>query len=158
MRDEHMLMYVLVFVLGFMVSRMMGDQLIEGDEKDHPKSMTSKADRNKGSSGTDVSKCTKKCSDYKDPDYPDKLCEKITRSQRLYDEDKKENCCDPPNCNPSYGGIDLDGSGPAWTYVHKCCKIKFIPDGYTCDPKNVGKCKHVQDAHRRGGPRSDEFF
>ena len=31
MKDEHMLMYALVFVLGlFMVSRMMGGRLIEG--------------------------------------------------------------------------------------------------------------------------------
>ena len=30
MRDEHMLMYVLVFVLGFMVARMMGGRLVEG--------------------------------------------------------------------------------------------------------------------------------
>jgi hypothetical protein len=32
MKDEHMLMYALVFVLGFMVSRMMGGRLIEGEE------------------------------------------------------------------------------------------------------------------------------
>ena len=31
MKDEHMLMYVLVFVLGFMVARMLGGHLIEGD-------------------------------------------------------------------------------------------------------------------------------
>ena len=30
MKSEHMLMYALVFVLGFMVSRMMGGQLVEG--------------------------------------------------------------------------------------------------------------------------------
>jgi hypothetical protein len=33
MQDEHMLMLVLVFVLGFMVERMMRDRLIEGDEQ-----------------------------------------------------------------------------------------------------------------------------
>ena len=32
MQDEHMLMLVLVFVLGFMVERMMRDRLIEGDK------------------------------------------------------------------------------------------------------------------------------
>ena len=31
MRDEHMLMYALVFVLGFMVARMMGCRLVEGE-------------------------------------------------------------------------------------------------------------------------------
>jgi hypothetical protein len=31
MKDEHMLMYVLVFVLGFMVARLLGDHLVEGD-------------------------------------------------------------------------------------------------------------------------------
>ena len=31
MKDEHMLMYALVFVLGFMVERMMGGRLIEPD-------------------------------------------------------------------------------------------------------------------------------
>ena len=31
MKSEHMLMYALVFVLGFMVSRMMGGQLVEGN-------------------------------------------------------------------------------------------------------------------------------
>ncbi len=30
MNDEHMLMYALVFVLGFMVARMMSGRLIEG--------------------------------------------------------------------------------------------------------------------------------
>ena len=35
MRGEHMLMLVLVFVLGFMVARMMGGRLIEGDEPPH---------------------------------------------------------------------------------------------------------------------------
>ncbi len=30
MKSEHMLMYVLVFVLGFMVARMMSGQLVEG--------------------------------------------------------------------------------------------------------------------------------
>jgi hypothetical protein len=30
MKGEHMLMYALVFVLGFMVARMMGGRLIEG--------------------------------------------------------------------------------------------------------------------------------
>ena len=30
MKNEHMLMYALVFVLGFMVARMMGGRLIEG--------------------------------------------------------------------------------------------------------------------------------
>ena len=30
MRDENMLMYFLVFVLGFMVARMMGGRLVEG--------------------------------------------------------------------------------------------------------------------------------
>ena len=32
MKDEHMLMYALVFVLGFMVSRIMGDRLVEGSD------------------------------------------------------------------------------------------------------------------------------
>ena len=32
MRDEHMLMYALVFVLGFMVARMMGCRLVEGED------------------------------------------------------------------------------------------------------------------------------
>tara|TARA_Y100000389_G_scaffold86295_1_gene83010 strand:+ start:297 stop:596 length:300 start_codon:yes stop_codon:yes gene_type:complete len=32
MRDEHMLMYALVFVIGFMVARMMGGRLVEGRE------------------------------------------------------------------------------------------------------------------------------
>ena len=36
MKDEHMLMYVLVFVLGFMVARMMGDWLVEGDDQKPP--------------------------------------------------------------------------------------------------------------------------
>ena len=30
MNDEHMLMYALVFVLGFMVARMMSGRLVEG--------------------------------------------------------------------------------------------------------------------------------
>lgn len=30
MKGEHMLMYVLVFVLGFMVARMMSGRLVEG--------------------------------------------------------------------------------------------------------------------------------
>jgi hypothetical protein len=33
MKDEHMLMCALVFVLGFMVSRMMGGRLVEGTEE-----------------------------------------------------------------------------------------------------------------------------
>jgi hypothetical protein len=36
MKDEHMLMYALVFVLGFMVSRMMSGRLIEGGETREP--------------------------------------------------------------------------------------------------------------------------
>jgi hypothetical protein len=32
MRDEHTLMLILVFVLGFMVSRIMGDRLVEGSD------------------------------------------------------------------------------------------------------------------------------
>jgi hypothetical protein len=31
MNDEHMLMYALVFVLGFMVARMMSGRLVEGE-------------------------------------------------------------------------------------------------------------------------------
>lgn len=30
MKSEHMLMYALVFVLGFIVARMMGGRLVEG--------------------------------------------------------------------------------------------------------------------------------
>lgn len=31
MKDEHMLMYFLVFVLGFLVARMMKGRLVEGE-------------------------------------------------------------------------------------------------------------------------------
>ena len=33
MKQEHMLMYALVFVLGFVVARMMSGRLVEGDTK-----------------------------------------------------------------------------------------------------------------------------
>ena len=36
MKGEHMLMYALVFVLGFMVARMMEVRLVEGRKKPEP--------------------------------------------------------------------------------------------------------------------------
>jgi len=35
MKSEHMLMYALVFVLGFIVARMMGGRLVEGAATDY---------------------------------------------------------------------------------------------------------------------------
>jgi hypothetical protein len=80
MKDEHMLMLVLVFVLGFMVARMMGDRLVEG-------------------SGPDPSDYSKHCNI---------LDEKVTSSGKLDEEDwccKNEQCKSPLKCRLATHGL-----------------------------------------------------
>jgi hypothetical protein len=56
MKDEHMLMYALVFVLGFVVSRMIGGRLIEGlPAPEQPEWCTSDSDCTDDNSSCDKS-------------------------------------------------------------------------------------------------------
>ena len=162
MRDEHMLMYVLVFVLGFMVSRMMGDQLIEGDEEYRPPATrtapwnigTENANRPCPFRDNNIRYRTGeafRCVDIRKKQDPYHHCNMAGGGKYEFNKDNDEKCCHPKlnNCDP-YPELfsTTNAATQSRNFLTQCCKKK--PPTFKCSDAINGECEQVDAPNEPG--------
>jgi len=124
MKGEHMLMYALVFVLGFMISRMMGGRLIEGNYDPRDCSGVAYQDhcdswQNKGKKKGDLCEFDEQC----DGEPGLKCLDRTKEITELYFPNQP--CHEVPNTSgwpgpPTISCLDLDAKGDV---VGRCTPV-----------------------------------